>query len=754
MGTRSVAALALAPLLLLACTDARCQDEEPVRDLGIVERAERRLVQIDVTVLGPAERVAALTADDFRVTIGGREIDSILVDRLCGDEETASGSIAAGSLQGAGAARPVSPRGTSYLFYFDQHHLTMAGRERSIELARELVERLIGGADRAMIVSAGLEVRTFVGFTSDREELYAALERLREDARQWDPYASQEDARVAEVHGDLGVGLDAGAAQARGMRGDDLSDATRDALGGRLDGRQIRVLQNEKEKNLADQQRWKGLGITHAMLTARRYQREEKWHTERALSRFAMVVGRLEDVDPPKAVIYFADRMRSNAGDHYIELFSDASEGGRPAIRGVGGENLPDVSDPTSQVLAGANLPVYDQVIDEAAAHGARLYTVQAEGLISGVSGARGSSTSIAYQSLGSAAATKRFTDAKNGLAGLAMETGGQAFLNGVGPAKIARKIEADLGCVYLISFDAAGLPEDNRLPLNVLVDDSRLEVRARTRLVVPSESALLVTRLTNAFGGGGQGLVERLRTVVIPTGFGEGRYSALVQVRVPGAAESGTTWDVGLSALSRGRPGLQASARVSVPDPGVPVVFEAEMEFAPGPYEVTAVAHDLLGDLAVSGRVEGEWPDPDDDAATVGPIAVVQPAEAVFVRGGEHRASGPLARTEDEFVLPDRPTALVAIVCRDRPRKLALDVERRLTGQTAVGFPPLAVEAGEDRCILLGDLVPAGVMTEGAFVYSVRVLGEEGELAGAAREFAAIRPADEPPPAGTPLPR
>ena len=70
-----------------------------------------------------------------------------------------------------------------------------------------------------------------------------------------------------------------------------------------------------------------------------------------------------------------------------------------------------------------------------------------------------------------------------------------------------------------------------------------------------------------------------------------------------------------------------------------------------------------------------------------MGPIAVVQPAEAVFVRGDEQRSTGPLARTEDEFVQPDRPTALVAIVCRDRPRKLAVEVERRLEGETAVGF-------------------------------------------------------------------
>jgi hypothetical protein len=75
--------------------------------------------------------------------------------------------------------------------------------------------------------------------------------------------------------------------------------------------------------------------------------------------------------------------------------------------------------------------------------------------------------------------------------------------------------------------------------------------------------------------------------------------------------------------------------------------------------------------------------------------------------------------------------------------------VERRLEGQTAVGFPPLSVEQDEERCFLLSDLVPANVMSEGVFVYRVRVLGDAGELAGARREFAAIRSVDPSPDAG-----
>jgi hypothetical protein len=365
---------------------------------------------------------------------------------------------------------------------------------------------------------------------------------------------------------------------------------------------------------------------------------------------------------------------------------------------------------------------------------------------VAGVSSVTASSHTRSFQALGPQVATRRFTEAKSSLAGLALETGGQSFLDGVGPSKIARAIRADLECVYLISFDAAGLPEDRGLPLSLRVDDSRLKVRSRTRVVVWSDSARLASRLTSAFSALGSPVAEeRLEAVVIPTGFREGRYTALVQVLVPGGKGVGSGWDVGLSALSRGRPGSQDSARVSVAAPGLPVVFEAEMEFGPGPYEVTAVAHELSTDRILSGRVEGQWPDPEEDRATVGPIALLQPAEAIFVRGAENRASGPLARTRDDLVRPDLPTALLAIVCRDRPRKLALEVDRLLRGETAVGFPPLAVEAGAERCFLISDLIPPGVMTEGVFVYSVRVLGLEGELAGAERSFAALLPTEVP---------
>ncbi len=126
--------------------------EEPL-DLGIEEQTERRLAQVDVAVSGPAEVIGGLTAGDFElfvgnITLGGQAFQPLFADRICPaaqDPEdrpaTASGSPAAKTSK------------FQYVFFFDQAHLTFAGRERALDLARELVETLVKDGSSATIVS-------------------------------------------------------------------------------------------------------------------------------------------------------------------------------------------------------------------------------------------------------------------------------------------------------------------------------------------------------------------------------------------------------------------------------------------------------------------------------------------------------------------------------------------------------------------------------------------------------------------------
>ena len=131
------------------------QESPPPQRTEILERAERSLAQLDVTVEGPADVIGDLTRDDFVLIVGGRAVEKFEVDRECVDP-------------GVGDDRQrrrhepiVPPERASYLFYFDQHHLTLGGRLASIDLARSLIERLVQRESRAAIVSAGRRLTTF-----------------------------------------------------------------------------------------------------------------------------------------------------------------------------------------------------------------------------------------------------------------------------------------------------------------------------------------------------------------------------------------------------------------------------------------------------------------------------------------------------------------------------------------------------------------------------------------------------------------
>ena len=63
----------------------------------------------------------------------------------------------------------------TYLFYFDQRHLTMAGRQNSLDTARTIVDQLVRDGARAMVVYASKEVMTIQPLTDDRNLVPIAL---------------------------------------------------------------------------------------------------------------------------------------------------------------------------------------------------------------------------------------------------------------------------------------------------------------------------------------------------------------------------------------------------------------------------------------------------------------------------------------------------------------------------------------------------------------------------------------------------
>jgi hypothetical protein len=336
----------------------------------------------------------------------------------------------------------------------------------------------------------------------------------------------------------------------------------------------------------------------------------------------------------------------------------------------------------------------------------------------------------------------------------MALETGGQAFLNGVSAAKIASRVLEDLSCVFLLSFDPGDWPVDQPLPIKVTVRKPGVDVQARGRLVIQSDSSRLTSRLLAAFS---TPQVVRgdipLGIEVIPTGYSEGSFGALVQLLVPGSRYPSAGWDLGASVVAHGQVRENSSAHLEVATAGVPLVLEQEMRFLPGQYQIVAVAHETSTDQIASRQRDGAWPDLRDVFGAVGPIAILQPISGLFHRKGTTQVKGSVARREGEAVPPDSPTAFVTLVCRGELLKGRLRAERRLVGESPVSFSPQDLDLEGASCAQIRDMVPAGAMGAGAFRYEVKMLSGEREVASGERKFAVVGPpkpggATETPPA------
>jgi hypothetical protein len=645
-----------APFLLLLATAPPTPPQDPV-DLGLSTSTGTALAQLDVTLTGPPQALARLTADSFEVRVGDRRIRDLLLDSVCPRAVAGEASEGAAPLQPPAAP----PRPTTWLLYFDQPHLTQAGRQRALDLARAMLPSLMDGGHRALVVSNGIELETVQDATPDLAALLGALDRLERDRRHLDTFSAEEDFRLEEIRETLRGSGDPG-----------------------------------------------GGNVERAVSLARRFRMEELWRAQRDLARLGMVLGRLVEVEAPKAVLYFADTLRSNAGEHYLRFFGDRALGTERA----GPRSGEDIE--TMDVGRGMGQLSVDRVLDVAAAMGIRFYTVQAQGLVN---------------------SEGRVSDAQHTLTSLALETGGAAFLNGVTPKKMLARIEADLGCLALLSFDPSDLPRDRPLDVRVSVKDPSISVQVRGRLVLQSESARVTSRLLSRFALARDG-EGALRASLVPLGFEGGRFSALLQVAAPATAIAGATWDLGASVVSLSRVRESLSGRVRVAGRGVPVILEKEITFPPGPMEIVAVAREVSTDHMLSGRIEHDWPDPDADLATLGPIAVLQTRDAAFSRDGAIRTEGTRALDPDEPVRPDRPAALVGLVCRARQVKGTLRVERRLEGEGSVAFPPVDLAFGGERCAQIRDLLPRGTLGPGSYRYRVTVLEGGVERARGERAF------------------
>jgi hypothetical protein len=499
----------------------------------------------------------------------------------------------------------------------------------------------------------------------------------------------------------------------------------------------------------SEESRYRQVGRSmSAVHTARVFQLEEGLYTRGRLRRLAGTLGFMAEIDPPKVVFYFADIIRRRAGDHYMYPFES----------GTG----PSANQAFMNLNSLAAIAEFDRVTEIAGAHGIRLYTVSA----------RGDRKPILHGAI----ANRRLTEAEDTMKSLAAETGGAWFKGGEGRRgveRVVQRVREDLGCFYLLSFYPHELRQDSKLAVRVRFNvdsprfeqlDRRFEIRSRGQTVVQSpgkrqESMLLAAHLATDVFDDPSG-----RGAVIPLGFEDGKYRALVQfvvsgVGIPAELAGAVSWDVGISQVHDGRVTRQIARHVESRTSRVPVVLEAEMEFRPGSTRLVMVGHEARYKQIASVDLELNWPGLNGTEVGLSPFAVVQPGEALFLREGKatdddpeadaeataRPTEGPLATGQGAALL-GRPIYVVGLVCRAKRNRDELRIERRLHGESVVEFDPQSWPYDSaERCVQIRDLIRAGQIGPGRYEYRIDVFvgGRTGQapLARAVHEFAAFGP-------------
>jgi len=683
--------------------DAAEAVQEPL-DLDLIERTERRLTQLDVTIR-PKKKIDAelpeLSVEDLEVLIVGKRVELKYVDRVCqvvpGRPEVAADEPETRATVEPSTPPPPVARNT-YIFYFDHTHLTMGGQATALTMAKTMIPELVSNGNRGLVVSSGTKLSQSE-LTTVADELIEYIDSISDDPRQW--------LSVAYAEGEA-----------------------------------------ERYNNIVRQREFSYDAAKSLVIT---YLREERMYMRRELSRFSATLATLGNLDPPKAVLYFADIMRWNPGMHYARFIGiDRGPGKRSEV--------PNMADESSS---------FDRVTEAAGAHGVRLYTIQAEGLQTGMLGV---DVELSQTGVGLVEASRspweRTNDAVRTMQSFALETGGEMFFGGVERStmnKVLNRIESDLSCFYLLSFHSDRLKEDAPLAIRVRFDQDSprfaelagsFKIQSRGQLVVLSEARKKESLLLAAHAVSEGVESQPGRGVVIPLGFEDGRFHGMAQFMVfspnlPEALVRETSWELGMTHVHRSKVVHQTDRRVTIPDPRIPVVLQARWEFAPGENEIVLVGYeDGLGQL-ITASIDTVWPDPDGSAAAVTQVAIVQPEVAVFVNGAGDADSAAESRIGslaigDSAARVDRPIYFVSLVCRKKRDKQNLWIDRTLVGNVSVDFTRQQWDhADRERCVLIQDLVREDRVGWGDFEYHVRVYDDSAldaePIATRVRKFSAV---------------
>ena len=153
------------------------------------ETIDVNVVEVNVVVLDANGRpVTGLTGKDFELFVGGRkrQISNFYAVSNVSPEKATQAAAA------AGVAAEVTPieRRNYVVIVVDNTHLHQKGRKRALDALRRFLEKNVGPATSAMLVTFDDSVTVQQPFTDDRARLTAAIDRIESQPAKANQYES------------------------------------------------------------------------------------------------------------------------------------------------------------------------------------------------------------------------------------------------------------------------------------------------------------------------------------------------------------------------------------------------------------------------------------------------------------------------------------------------------------------------------------------------------------------------------------
>jgi VWFA-related protein len=173
------------PVASLARVD-ETKEDEPV-EIGVQERVEVRLVLIDVLVLDHDNRtVPGLEKENFDLRVSGKRTEIETLDVHC--PVGATDDVRAERRSGEPIEAVAAPGAGRIVLVFDYFHMVSGdpagnrlGGPTALGATADALRKGRIAADQIMVVSLGEAMRIETPFTSDRNEVLRALDRMAHD---------------------------------------------------------------------------------------------------------------------------------------------------------------------------------------------------------------------------------------------------------------------------------------------------------------------------------------------------------------------------------------------------------------------------------------------------------------------------------------------------------------------------------------------------------------------------------------------